>query len=121
MNGIRIVIVMIVLFNLWRAYGRWRQGQLSLPRLLSWAVLWLGVLAAGLEPHVVDAVSLWLGVKSGAPTLLTFLGFALLFYMVFILYVRLERQQRELTDLVRQLALREDQHSAGIKSDEPRP
>jgi hypothetical protein len=107
MNGIRIVIIVIVLFGLGRIYARWRQGHLSRTRMLGWAVLWLGVLAAGLAPRLTDALSRWLGVERGA-TLLTFLGFVLLFYMVFILYVRLERQQRELTDLVRQIALRED-------------
>ena len=109
MNGIRIVIIVIVLLGLGRIFGRWRQGQLSRTRMLAWAALWLGVLAAGLAPKVIDAVSLWLGVYQGT-SLLTFLGFVLLFYMVFVLYVRLERQQRELTDLVRQIALRGDEH-----------
>jgi hypothetical protein len=107
MNGIRIVIILIVIFGLGRIYGRWRQGQITLVRMLGWAVIWVGVLAAGLAPKWTDTVSRMLGVERGA-TLLTFLGFALLFYLVFMLYVRLERQQHELTQLVRQLALRED-------------
>jgi hypothetical protein len=110
MNGIRIVIILIVIFGIGRVFGRWRQGQITLGWMNGWMVLWLGVLAAGLAPKWTDAVSLWLGVKQGT-SLLTFLGFALLFYLVFMLYVRLERQQRELTELVRQLALREDKRN----------
>jgi hypothetical protein len=114
MYGIQIIIVLIVAFALARVYARFRQGHLSLRRFLAWAALWLGVMAAGLVPRLSDAASRWLGVERGA-TLLTFLAIVLLFYMVFVLYVRLERQQRELTELVRKLALREDQDN------QPRP
>ncbi len=102
----RILVAAIVLFALAKLGSRFRAGQLSRSRLFSWTALWLGVLVLGMWPRLSDHVSRWVNIERGA-TLLFFLSILLLFYITLNLHLRLDSLQRQLTELVRVLALRD--------------
>ena len=108
----RLIVVAVVVFALWRTASRFRQGDLTVGKLLAWSALWLGVLVLGLQPQVTDVVSRWAGIERGA-TLFMFLAILFLLYVVFALHVRMEKMQQEVTKLVREISLRDLTRSEG--------
>jgi hypothetical protein len=106
MNTIQIVltvlfgglILRVLLLTRWRALG-WR-------RSLFWVLLWAAGLLAVWFPQATTRVANTIGVGRGADAILYF-SVALLSYLVFRLYVALDRQEQTLTRLVSELALRD--------------
>lgn len=106
MNAIQLIltllfgtlIVRVLVLTRWRAIG-WR-------RSLLWVLLWLAGLVAVWFPQATTRAANAIGVGRGADAIL-YVSIALLSYLVFRLYVALDRQEQALTRLVSELALRE--------------
>jgi small membrane protein len=106
MHYYRIIVALIVALAAWRILVRFRQGHLSTLRALGWLGLWVAALVLSLFPWMTDRLSQWAGIERGS-TLFFFFSILFLVYIIFNLHVRIDRLQRELTDLVRALALRD--------------
>ena len=103
----RILVVMIVITALVKAFVRMKQNQISVRRFMAWTVLWLVALILGMAPNRISSVlAEYFDIGRGAD-LFFFFGILFLIYLVFNLYTRMDRMQREMTVLVRELALRD--------------
>ena len=90
-----------------KAVCRFRRHDLSIRELIVWFVIWTGVSMASTFP---DFSMLWFskitGIKSGFNALIFFTLVALV-YGFLHLYVRLEERERTMTELIRNLALKD--------------
>lgn len=105
MSLIQIFILVVVLVVWWRLYRRLKASELTLVEFVEWFLLWAAVAAVALVPDVTSYAASLVGVGRGSD-LVTYLALLLVFYLVFKLFVKLEKLERQLTGLVRSLALK---------------
>lgn len=102
----------VVLVAIVRVGGRYRARNLTLGEALGWAALWLGIGVVFWWPDSTSLLAESLGIGRGADLTL-YVSTVLLFYLTFRQTVRVERLERNLTELVRRDALEEaerDEH-----------
>lgn len=110
MSTIQIILLIIVLFILWRLYKRFTIKELTRREFIEWFLLWLAVGFLVIVPDSASYLANLVGVGRGSD-LVIYLALLLAFYLLFRIFVRLERQERELTKIVRELALKDkDNH-----------
>lgn len=103
-----IQFILIVCFGLalYVTWKRWVQRVIPLLEAVGWTVLWGGGIAVTLIPKITERLAAVFGVGRGVDLVL-YAAVAVLFFMVFKLFVIHERLERKLTDLVRREALGE--------------
>lgn len=106
---IKIVISLFVLFAASRVYLRYRDGSIKFIVFVLWIVLWGGVAFFVWWPKFSDIIATRVGVGRGVDVLV-YISIVALFYAVFRLYIKLEFIEHEITSLVRNIALK-DQNS----------
>lgn len=104
MQVIQVIIVVFALFALSRAFLRFRDNALSIRDFIFWLALWLGLITVSSMPGLVAWVSELLGIGRGVDMIL-YLGMVVLFYLVFRLYVKIENQGKDITSVVRKIAI----------------
>ncbi len=114
MSGIQFFILLVVLAVWWRLWGRLRSGELTPGAFVEWFALWAAVGVVGLVPEVASYLAQVLGVGRGSD-LVVYLALLLLFYLSFKVFVRLEQLNRNITTLVRTLALKPEEKGADGK------
>ncbi len=75
---------------------------------LLWSLIWTGVVVVALFPTIVDIILAYSA--SGRVGLGTFLGMGLVFvlFVVYRIYVKLERLEQKLVKTIQELALKEN-------------
>jgi len=86
--------------------GLWTRSGLRLSLRLSWSVLWTGALTLVWFPDLSTWLARMLGITRGVDVVM-YLSIGVLSGLVFRLYAHLERQERVITKLVSELALRD--------------
>jgi hypothetical protein len=104
---IQIIIVIFALFALSRAYLRFKDNALTKTEFLFWTAVWLGVMTVSFTPNLTTTVSNLFGIGRGMD-LITYMSIIILFYLIFRVYVKTENLEKNLTKLIRQMALDED-------------
>ncbi len=102
----QIVLVTFALFAATRTVKQFRAQKVSLHWLLVWNGLWAVVIGVALWPTSADFVAHLVGIGRGADLAL-YVSVVVLAYAVFRLFVRQEETQRDITKLVRKIALRD--------------
>ena len=103
---IQFIILAVVAIIWWRLYQRWRQAELTTLEFASWFGLWLVVGVVVLLPQVASYLAAVVGVGRGSD-LVTYLSLVLIFYLLFKIFIKQEKLERQLTSLVRSLSLKE--------------
>lgn len=102
-----IFLSLFVLIALGRTYLRYRDGAISLGVSVGWTLFWCIVAIVGWRPEITEEITKRFGV--GRPVDLLFaVSILVLFYMLFTVYIRLEQMRNQVTDLVRQLSLKDE-------------
>jgi hypothetical protein len=83
----------------------------------AWSALWALGLAFVLFPDLTSIVASAVGVGRGVDVVV-YAAIILLFYLVFRIYLRLDRMEREITVLVRQLSVDEASKEYDQEKDE---
>ncbi len=91
-----------------KSYVDFRARRESLQMFLLWSLTWTGVVIVALFPSIVDVILAYSA--SGRVGLGTFFGMGLVFvlFVVYRIYVKLERVEQKLTKTIQELALKED-------------
>lgn len=101
---IQLAGIIFAFFALSRVFLRYKDKSISVFELVFWSFVWIGVIAIAFFPGIFTALSAVLGIGRGVDIFL-YLGMIVLFYLLFRLYVKIDAQQKEITKLVRELAI----------------
>ncbi len=109
---IRVLALAVAAYLLARLIQRRRQGKISLRRGLLGAAVLLAVGVFMVFPELADRIAAAVGVETATGIdFLVYVAVGLAFFLLFRLFVRLDRVEHELTLLVRHLALRDSDES----------
>lgn len=106
MTTIQIILLVIVLVIFWRLYKRLAAQELTRREFAEWFLLWLAVAFLVIVPDTASYLAQLVGVGRGSD-LVVYFAILLTFYLLFRIFLRLERNERALTTIVRQLAIKE--------------
>ena len=104
-----IIQIIFVAVFCWLAYATWRRrnhGAVSRGEAVAWTLLWLAGAGVAARPEVASFAARVIGVGRGSDLVL-YVSVALLFWLAFRVLLRLERMERDITTLTRELAKRD--------------
>ena len=107
---LKVLVTVFIAAVTWRTWLRWRRREMRGREAWLWTLLWALVLAASWRPQATDVVARWFGIGRGAD-LLIFLSVVALFALVSWLLSRVGKIEREITALVREMALRDSKEA----------
>ncbi len=107
LSPIKILFTLFALFAWSRAILRFRDRQMNQKELAFWSFLWVAMIAVVLIPEKTTVLAKLLGMERGFDAMI-FIASIALFYAVYRLYVRLNEVEQEITQIIRQMALRLD-------------
>lgn len=102
---IKILFTLFAVFAWSRAVIRFYSKDLNLKELIFWSFLWLAMIILVFIPGKTNFLAKILGMERGNDAMF-FLGIVALFYASYRLYVKANEQEKEITRLVRALALK---------------
>ena len=91
----------LALLITWR---RARQNVIRLPEAMAWSIVWIVAAVVVLLPNVTTKIAEIVGVGRGVD-LVVYSAVAILFLLVFKLFIQHEKLERKLTDAVRAQAM----------------
>ena len=103
--GILAVIIAII---------RFRDGKTSSAMLIFWVVIWSVISLVSVFPETTTVFANLFGIGRGLDLILI-LGLIASYYLIFKLYTLIEKLEMEITELVRQIALNQEENE--IKKD----
>ena len=104
MQPIQILAIVVMVFGIVRTISLFRERRLSAVWFVFWVIIWGGVGVVAFVPKIASQVADFLGVGRGIDVLV-YVSILLLFYLIFRIYLRLESIERNITKLVREIAL----------------
>lgn len=110
MLPVQILLILFFLFAVGKVINRYRAHELSSRAAAVWVLFWVLSAVVVVQPNVTSYLALRLGIGRGVD-LAVYVALAGLFFMVFRLMVKIEKQSREITKLVREIALRDKNSS----------
>ena len=103
---IKIVLILFILFVISKVALRYKDKVISLQEFILWTIFWFGVSFVVIFPELTSIVANWLGVGRGVD-LVIYISVLILFYLVFRTLVRLDKIEKDITKIVRELALKD--------------
>jgi len=105
MQPIQIAALIVAVIHLARIISLWRGSKIPTKAAIFWFFVWFAVLIIVFFTPAIDALSKPIGVGRGID-LVVYIAILGLFYVVFQLYMKIDKLEREITKLVREIALK---------------
>ena len=91
-------------FALSRTVLRLKGGDMTWKEFAFWAVLWIVIIIIAIIPDITFSFANILGIERGVDVLIYF-SIILLFYLMFRIYVKIEKIEQDITKAVRNTAI----------------
>jgi len=104
---IKIILILFVLFALYKVALRYRDKIISLQELILWTIFWFSAGFLVLFPDVTSYAAAWVGVGRGVD-LVIYVAILILFYLMFRALAKLDKVEKEVTKVVRKAALEDE-------------
>ena len=101
----QLIALIIILFFVSRLFWQKKKNIISLNEFIFWLFFWLASAFAILYIKTIDRLVANLGFSSTGINILFYLGTIILFYLILRLRLRLEKIERNLTRIIREIAL----------------
>ena len=101
---IQILIALFALFAIARAVAQYKEGRVPRTWFAFWVLFWLSAAVVTALPWTTEVLARLVGVGRGVDAIM-YLSLVVLFYLVFRLFVKVEDVERQITKLVRKIAL----------------
>ncbi len=93
-----------MVFALFFMYTRVRSKKSTPATFALWVIVWLVVLFFAFEPRVSDPLAGFFGFSRGLDLLIV-AGLGVSFYALFRLYIKIDKMNQDMTNLVRHIAI----------------
>lgn len=107
MHVIQLLLILFVIFAVYKTAVRLRRREITVGQLIFWCLVWVAIATAAIFPEWTTVVANRFGVGRGTDFLL-YLSVAVLLYTSFKLTVRVQKLDRDITKVVRREALERD-------------
>lgn len=97
---IQIILLAVIATLLVAAWRRVGQGGVSRLTAVAWTLFWAGAAVIVLRPELASSVARTLGVGRGADAVV-YIAIVGLYWLMFRVFLRLDRMERDMTALVR--------------------
>ncbi len=104
--ALQIIVTIFSTYVIYRLIKKFKDKTLKLGEFITWFLIWLIVLIVFWIPQTTSYLAFILGIGRGVD-LAVYVAILLIFYLIFRLYLKADKQQKEITKLVRHLALNE--------------
>ena len=103
----QIIALIIIAFFLARLYWQKQKNHIGINEFVFWLIFWIlgAMLIIGLK--FIDRLVAYLGFSGTGIEVLLYLSVAILFYFVFRLRLKLEKIEKDITKLVKGIALKD--------------
>lgn len=101
----QIIAFVIIVFFIARLFWQKKKEQIELAEFIFWLCFWLLAGVAIIFIKDIDLLLTDLGFSSSGINVLFYLAVILLFYLVFKLRIKLEKTNRDITKVIREIAL----------------
>ena len=101
--GIIIGIIAIILSIL-----RFRERKISISMLVLWIFIWIIIIGISINPELTNLFASVTGIGRGLDFILI-IGLIGCYYLIFKMYTMIENMEKEITKLVREIALQKDE------------
>ncbi|MCK9378650.1 MAG: DUF2304 family protein [Candidatus Moranbacteria bacterium] len=98
MNILTLIIAIFVIFAISRVFLRYKGKEISLREMIFWNFIWMIVLIVVLFPNLTTNIAKIIGIGRGVDTAF-FISILLLFYLIFRLYVKIDKIDKDITEL----------------------
>lgn len=105
----QIFALIIIAFFLARTLWQKQKKQISPQEFIFWFIFWIIAAIIIISIKWIDLLVAYLGFSGSGIEILLYLAVAILFYLIFRLRIKLEKLDRNITKLVRKLAIDEEE------------
>ena len=102
----QIIALIIIAFFLSRLFWQKQKKQISANEFIFWLFFWLLAAIAMICLKWIDKLVAGLGFSGSGIEVLLYVAVAILFYFIFRLRLRLEKMEKDITKVVREIALK---------------
>ena len=104
---LQIIVSLFVLLVVFRLFKKYKDNTLKTSEFVSWLLIWLAVVVVFWLPQTASYLALILGIGRGVD-LAIYVALLIIFYLILMFYLKIDKQQREITKIVRHLALKDE-------------
>ncbi len=105
MMWLQIFISLLVILIWIKIFKQWQKNKMSLLIFSIWFVLWAAILLVFWQPDLTTYLANFLGIGRGAD-LIVYLSIVLIFYLIFKIFIRLDKTDKLITKMVREDAIK---------------
>lgn len=102
---IQVLMILFAAFAWSRAGLRLKDKSIRIGEFIFWSLLWLSLIIFSVSPALLQFLSNVVGIQR-ATDLAIYVSIIVLFYLMFRVYVKVDKQGQEITHVVRNLALK---------------
>jgi hypothetical protein len=103
----QIIALIIIAFFLARLYWQKQKNYIGFNEFLFWLIFWLISAVLIILLKFIDKLVLGLGFSGTGIEVLLYLAVAVLFYLIFRLRLKLEKIEKDITKIVKHIALKD--------------
>jgi len=101
----QIIALIIIAFFLARLFWQKQKKQIAAGEFIFWLIFWLFAAIAMISLKWIDKLVAGLGFSGSGIEVMLYIAVAILFYFIFRLRLRLEKIEKEITKIVREISL----------------
>lgn len=104
MTSAQILIIAFAVFALSRVVARFREGAINKSSLALWSAIWVAAIIVAVAPQTTSWLASVVGVGRGSDAVV-YGAILIISYLIFRMYLRLEKIEHDITLLVRHIGL----------------
>ena len=101
---IQFIIILFSAFVIFRLLDKFKKKEVSTKEFYLWLFFWLSVISATIWFRKTDVIAKFFGVEKGAD-LAVYVSIIVLFYLVFKMVIKFDKMERDITKIVRKIAI----------------
>ena len=105
---LKTIITIFVLLSIFKLIKQKQNNKITFLAFIFWFFLWLGIAFLFYLPETTSYLATLLGVGRGVDLAL-YISIILIFYLLFKVFVRLNKIDREITKIVREQAIKDEE------------